>query len=380
MTKILHLVPIYKNISETFIWSLIEHSCEINDVKVVTSLISNDNHEKFTLTCINGKDSNNFRKLIYKLSPLMPFKTFFVRNELKCEVDRFEPDVIHAHFGYFCTDLLYLVNKKSIRKFIISFHGTDINKIIRNDFALKKSFKKLISNKNVVCVFPSEFLKNVAINLCNGIKPNAAFLVVPNSVNPEYISSRMLRVNRKFDSVINLVSIARLERVKGIEYVFYAIKELKKHNLNIFYNIIGDGSLRNNLYDLAVKLDILDNIFFSGYLDRANIVKALNNADIYIQPSVKLKNGQEESFGLSALEAAVTGMPIIVSDAGGLPEIINKKNPLHFIVNQADYHRISQAIFELSKCEGINEYLDTLYVNKFSQENIFKIWDEIYAI
>jgi L-malate glycosyltransferase len=78
--------------------------------------------------------------------------------------------------------------------------------------------------------------------------------------------------------------------------------------------MVGDGPERIHAEHEARQLGVQDRVFFLGKLDA--VAPLLASADLFLIPS------QSESFGLSALEALATGVPVIGSRAGGLPEVV----------------------------------------------------------
>jgi N-acetyl-alpha-D-glucosaminyl L-malate synthase BshA len=78
--------------------------------------------------------------------------------------------------------------------------------------------------------------------------------------------------------------------------------------------MVGDGPERPAAEEEARMLGVSDSIFFLGKID--SVAPLLSDADVFLLPS------QSESFGLSALEALAAGVPVVGSDAGGLPEVV----------------------------------------------------------
>ena len=78
--------------------------------------------------------------------------------------------------------------------------------------------------------------------------------------------------------------------------------------------MVGDGPLRKEAEELCEELDICDHVQFLGKLKSAKEV--LSISDLFILPS------ENESFGLAALEAMASGVPVIATNAGGVPEVV----------------------------------------------------------
>lgn len=109
-------------------------------------------------------------------------------------------------------------------------------------------------------------------------------------------------------------TIARLEPVKGVEYLLRAAAFLKDSVPALRTVIIGGGSLEAGLRALAEELGIRDKVIFTGFRDdAAALIGAL---DIYAQPSLN------EAMGRAPLEAQALGLPAVVTDACGLPDVV----------------------------------------------------------
>lgn len=108
------------------------------------------------------------------------------------------------------------------------------------------------------------------------------------------------------------------QRYKGHKNVFEAISILKKYNIDIEYRLAGSGSTEY-LSMLAKKYNVEDNIVFCGQIKHENVNEWIDDLDIYIQPSLT------EGMPRSVIEAIYRGCPVIVSNAGGMYELIEEK-------------------------------------------------------
>ncbi len=109
-----------------------------------------------------------------------------------------------------------------------------------------------------------------------------------------------------------LATVCRLVREKGITYLLSALKKVLETDKKVILLVVGDGPDRGMFERQAVKLDIADNVIFTGFRrDLHNIYSLL---DIFLLCTTW------ESFGNVALEAAAHAKPVILSNVGGLPE------------------------------------------------------------
>lgn len=121
---------------------------------------------------------------------------------------------------------------------------------------------------------------------------------------------------------IILLSIGRLVETKGHEYSIRAFAQLEKEFPTLKYMIIGDGPLREKLEELIKQYGLTDKISLPGWFPRDEIVKWLNNAHIFVHPSITSSGNCQEGIPNVLMEAMATGLPIIGTNHGGIPELV----------------------------------------------------------
>lgn len=109
--------------------------------------------------------------------------------------------------------------------------------------------------------------------------------------------------------VVHTSNFRKVKRVEDVVRIFNNVRKIIPAKLLL----VGDGPERNNIEALCRKLNACDDVRFLGKLEA--VEEVLSVADLFIMPSEK------ESFGLAALEAMACEVPVISSDAGGLPEL-----------------------------------------------------------
>lgn len=106
----------------------------------------------------------------------------------------------------------------------------------------------------------------------------------------------------------------RLIEMKGVHHLIAALGKLKEDRDDWVCWIIGEGDKQKELEKQAIELGLEDDVFFFG--NRSDVPYLLSQSDIYVFPSLL------ENQPLSLVEAQIAGKPAIVSDAGGLPEMV----------------------------------------------------------
>ncbi len=124
-------------------------------------------------------------------------------------------------------------------------------------------------------------------------------------------------------TVVSILTVSRLDKAKGIQFCIRAVKNLKLKGYNLRYVIVGEGPYRKCLEKIVMELGLNNFICFTGWLDQSEVYKYYEEADIFILPSVKSKNGWVETQGLVIQEAQQHGLAVIGSKIGGIPEGLN---------------------------------------------------------
>ncbi|WP_231571056.1 glycosyltransferase family 4 protein [Gordoniibacillus kamchatkensis] len=111
-----------------------------------------------------------------------------------------------------------------------------------------------------------------------------------------------------------LVCPARLVHVKGHKHLFEALALLKGERSDWVCWLLGDGPLRDELTQQCRALGLGEHVQFLG--TRSDVPAILGSADVFVLPSL------QENLPFSVMEAQIAGKAIVVSDAGGIPEMV----------------------------------------------------------
>jgi len=207
-------------------------------------------------------------------------------------------------------------------------------------------------------VCPSNFMRNQMIK--GGFSPSRLY-VVNNFIDP--IKARELKRGVVTEKGGYYTYIGRLSEEKGVETLLKAAQHLP-YTLKIG----GNGPLRE-YFETNYSAD---NIEFLGQLDAVEVSEVMRNANVLIQPSECYENNP-----LSTIEALCAGTPVIGSDMGGIPELINEDNGMIYAANDEialeqcirrvmeqdgyDYHAIARAARERFGADRHIEKLEKLY-------------------
>ena len=172
---------------------------------------------------------------------------------------------------------------------------------------------------------------------------------------------------------IKFISVGSLISKKGFDRTINALSQLE--NIDWQYEIIGEGTLRHELEKLIASLGLQDKVVMSGW--SSMLEGKYHNADILLVPS------RSEGFGLVAIEAMSTGLPVIASDIEGLNEVVSDSIDSCFLVKNAN--EISEWLNKIKLCINALEN-DQAYIaqksyqhsQKFTLEKMTKDYIDLY--
>jgi N-acetyl-alpha-D-glucosaminyl L-malate synthase BshA len=223
-------------------------------------------------------------------------------------------DLFHVHYAipHAITGLLaqQMLGDKP-PKLITTLHGTDIT-LVGQDRSFFEITRFGITRSNGVTAV-SEFLRKMTVEefgVKNGIE------VIPNFVDLSlYCRSRGYKDRGRFapSGEKILLHVSNFRPVKRVLDVVRILDRVTREVPAVLL-MVGEGPERASAQALARRLGIEDRVRFLGRQDR--IEEVVGMSDVFLLPS------ELESFGLSALEAMACGVPVVGSDAGGLPEVV----------------------------------------------------------
>jgi len=240
-------------------------------------------------------------------------------------------DVYHFHIGGNYMVLPVLVLKMLKKPIVIKVSGW---------WELERGFlrRKGILPKIIRAIF---FRSDVIIALSDEIKfqllkygfPLKHIISLPNGVNTQLFYPPNERAEHQ-----NIVFIGRLVAEKGVKILIQAIALLKDEFPNVFLDVIGDGYDREELQNMTKDLKIEQSVCFLGKKNK--VYEFLNRANIYVQPSL------HEGLPNSLIEAMACGLPVVVTNVGGMPDIV-KDSLDGFVVEPSNVNSLANAIRKL---------------------------------
>ena len=260
---------------------------------------------------------NNFIDWIMQLN----FNLIAKANEIIAKEGNF--DVIHAHDWLVAYAAKTLKNSYNI-PIVATIHATESGRnsgihdetqryINDTEWMLTYEASEVIVNSN--------FMKNELQRLFG--LPYEKINVVPNGVNLNLFNGieRDYNFRRKYamDNEKIILFLGRLVYEKGVQHLIAAMPKILNGYHDSKLIICGKGGMLDELKAEAERLGISQKVYFAGYMQGKDVQRMYKAADIAVFPSTY------EPFGIVALEAMLSENPIVVSDVGGLNEIVQHK-------------------------------------------------------
>jgi N-acetyl-alpha-D-glucosaminyl L-malate synthase BshA len=285
----------------------------------------------------------------------------------KIEVLHVHYAIPHAYAGYMAKKMLEEEN--IYIPMVTTLHGTDITLVGNHPF-YKPAVSFSINNSDVVTSV-SQSLKDDTLRLFDIDKeifvvPN--FIEVEKQINSYTECQRDLMAQPEERIITHISNLRPVKRIVDVIEIFDRIqKEIPAKLL-----MVGEGPEKEMAEELCVSMGIEEKVLFLG--NSNEIDKILCFSDLFLLPSEK------ESFGLAALEAMACGVPVISSNAGGLPEV-NVQGVSGFLSDVGNVDEMGRNALTILK----NPATLANYKNKakkealrFDTKNIVPLYEAVY--
>lgn len=261
-----------------------------------------------------GPDRLHSGVIVHTLPFSAPMGYYLNTNPLKRILKRIKPDVMNVHYasGYGT-----LARLSGFHPSVLSVWGSDVYDFPNNNRLCMKILRKNILAADVVCS-TSHAMAAQTRKICPeiteihvtpfGVDTNL-FKPEPNLRDPRYVTIGTVKTLAPKYGIDTLL--------RAFAYVFETLSSSDPGlAAKMRLMIVGGGPQEKELKDLAARLKIQERCLWAGRVPHHDVPKYLNQLDIYVALS------RLESFGVAILEASACGLPVIVSNVGGLPEVV----------------------------------------------------------
>ena len=244
----------------------------------------------------------------------------------------FKVDVVHllANSGWawhlFSTPVI-LIGRLTSTPVIVNYRGGNADSF----FAVAPKFVLKMLAGVSACVTPSVFLQRVFAT--HGLHA----VVIPNIID---LSRFSLRKPRAFGDAPHIIVTRNLEPIYDIPTAIRAFMLVKKVLPGATMTVAGSGPELANLQGLVAELRLGEAVKFAGRIDNASIPSLYASADCMINSSTV------DNMPISILEAFASGVPVVSTDAGGIPDLVGR-NVTGRLVPIADFEAIAREVLRV---------------------------------
>jgi N-acetyl-alpha-D-glucosaminyl L-malate synthase BshA len=309
----------------------------------------------------------------YPLFDYPPYETTLASTMVDVVINN-DLDLLHVHYAIPHASAAYMAKQILKKKgkeipVITTLHGTDITLVGKD-----KTFEPVVTfsiNESDAITAVSENLKKETYH---NFPIEKEIEVIYNFVDINRFAKKPLDAFKKVLApngeriIAHASNFRKVKRVNDVIRIFGEIVKQVPAKLLM----VGDGPDRPDAEELCRELNLCDDIRFLGKQQEMEEILAIS--DLFMLTS------ESESFGLSALEAMAAGVPVLSTNAGGLPEI-NIHGKTGYMANVGDIKTLGKLGIDLLKDDAVLATFKAnakLHAEKFSIDRIVPVYEELY--
>jgi len=280
------------------------------------------------------------RKYVQRMEPV------FYRGEydqLDSVLSRRNAQLLHVYFGHTGVHLLPFMRHWS-KPALVSFHGMDI--MLRDEEpGYNDRLRELLETLPLVLA-RSESLAARLVELgCEASKIRINRTGVPMDGFP-YLTHSL-----PAGGAWRMIQASRFIEKKGLDITLKAFAEFRNNYPNAELILAGEGPLENHIKELARRLGLAHSVRYPGFLGQQELAAAYRSAHLFLHPSQTTKAGDQEGVPNAMLEAMASGLPVVATRHGGIPEAVHSGRD-GLLVPERDSAALAAALLEIADNPG----------------------------
>lgn len=299
------------------------------------------------------------------LIKILPFTNKILRGHSRKAILQFirihKIDAVLSEYGPCGAEMVEVCKRAGIPLFVF-FHGYDAyrHSVISR---YKRKYQDLFAYSSIIFVASNHMVK--ALYALGAPMEKIIHTACGVDINLFKPSERKRKLQFLF--------IGRLVPNKNPLKVIEAFSIAARVNKDIRLRVIGDGVLKNSCEALVRKLEITDKVELIDPLPDVEIAKVMQESLALVLPSSTMKNGEMEGTPVTILEAGASGLLVITSNHGGIPDVIEESKNGYLLDENASPEKIATLMIKVSESSGsiyeLGKYARLKIIEEFSLTN-----------
>lgn len=257
-----------------------------------------------------------------------------------------QADLLHIYFGHTGVHLLPFLRRWP-KPAVVSFHGMDVQ--TRADRPGYESSLRALLGEIPLVLVRSESLRDRVLAL--GADPARVRI---NRTGIPLEAFPVVDRPRPVEGAWHFVQACRLIEKKGLEVSLRAFARFAAGHPAAQFTIAGDGPLREPLERLAGELGVGERVVFAGFMDQPALRALYHRSHVFVHPSQMTADQNQEGIPNAMLEAMATGLPVLATLHGGIPEAVHH-GVTGLLVPERDEDGLFDGMIRLAEISGVWE-------------------------
>ena len=249
-----------------------------------------------------------------------------------------QPDLVHVYYGHKAVKYLEMIQAWG-GPFIVSFHGVDVVKFT-DDRNYVANLQCVFKEARLILARSQSLLDGLKALGCPPEKLRLNYTPIPLEAFPATLRTAPQ------DGAWRLVQACRLIPKKGLFTTLEALSRVVPHFPQLKFIICGTGPVKDQFLQRRDELGLTHHVEVPGWMSQTKLLEEYQRAHLFLHPSELTDTADQEGIPNSMLEAMATGLPVVATHHGGIPEAATHGVD-SLLVPERSPHQLAEAILTL---------------------------------